>query len=322
MIYHGQVLDWRLAKGAACEVPVVKRYAIVLTTALFLTNVDAYAQSSNLPATERMLSCDRAVAKAAAREVLKDPDGIKEPLNWFAPAMALFRSGEREEALFWFYAAQLRTRYQLVFEQGDRGQLLTVMLMTVGGPINNFGYQNPELLVSTYDHVLKWDQTTPNPWRNTTQTAEQRARVSDIYEGFQTLRQKVLDEAPTLKAEAQRQTRFYEQMDADRCRPGRLDPSMVKQARRAEQKEVERWVRWQTEVREAIKRIDVVSVDSSELKGTDDMPSTYHVFVNGERELYVDVDVSRTGSAERFYITCLSTVPFARRDMNLKCQQK
>ena len=123
-----------------------------------------------------MKSCDPAIAIAAAKEVIADKDQVKEPLMLFAPSMVLYQHGARDEAVFWFYAAQLRTRYQLVFEQGDRGQLLMVMMMVAPG-INNYAFQDVARFNRTLDQVLEWDRKTPNPYREREQTPEEREKV-------------------------------------------------------------------------------------------------------------------------------------------------
>jgi hypothetical protein len=276
---------------------------------------------ASLPAKDRMLSCDREIAVAAAREELESSRNMKEPLSWFMPALTLYRNDERKDALFWFYAAQLRTRYELVFEGGDRGQLLSVMLMTVGGPINNFGFQNPDLLLATFERVLKWDAATPNPWRTDEQNPDQRARVAKIYDGFEVLKQKVLSERETLKEQSARYASVYEQTDAQRCRPGHIDPSLLEQARQEEQRKVESWIRKQPEVLQSLGRVSSASVSSSALNSGDDFPISYEVYVQGESELFVDVDVDHTKSTPEFHITCASTVPFGKREPKAKCPQ-
>src|SRR3954469_12100182 len=91
----------------------------------FFGSAAAFAQAS-IAAQDRMLACDSAVAVAAAREILNDPKSLREPTEMFTPALVLFQGGHKDEALFWFYAAQLRARYQSIFQQGGRGQLLQV----------------------------------------------------------------------------------------------------------------------------------------------------------------------------------------------------
>ena len=97
-----------------------------------------------------MESCDPRIAVAAAEVFINNPDMLKEPLELFKPAFVLFLNGKKDDAVFWFYAAQLRVRYQLVFEKGDRGQLLSIMMMTVGAPINNYAFQD----ISNLNRIL------------------------------------------------------------------------------------------------------------------------------------------------------------------------
>lgn len=64
-----------------------------------------------------LTSCDPAVALRAAEEILQSPPSLKEPTERFVPASVLFKHGRKDDGLFWLYAAQLRTRYQMVFEK-------------------------------------------------------------------------------------------------------------------------------------------------------------------------------------------------------------
>jgi hypothetical protein len=65
----------------------------------------------------------------------------------------------------------LHTRYQLIFKKGDRGQLLSIMMMSVGPPINNYGFSDTTTMRSTLDKVLAWDGATPHPLREVSHTA-------------------------------------------------------------------------------------------------------------------------------------------------------
>lgn len=103
---------------------------------------------------ERLASCDSKIALAAAKEVIDAPESLNEPLGLFQPAIVLFMHGRKDEAVFWFYAAQLRVRQQMIVNNGDRGQLMTVMLMTVGPPINNYAFQNVPRFIEILDRVL------------------------------------------------------------------------------------------------------------------------------------------------------------------------
>jgi len=122
-------------------------------------------------AQDRLASCDAKVALAAVQEIISRPESLEEPMELFSVAPPLFHHGQKDEAVFWFYAAQLRTRYQLVFEQGDRGQLFQIMLMSIGPLINSYAFQDVSKLDRTLDRVLEWDRTTPNPYREKPRSA-------------------------------------------------------------------------------------------------------------------------------------------------------
>lgn len=155
------------------------RDALVLAMA-----ADQKASAATTPsAQDRMKSCDPETALHAAEEILGDASNLQEPLGLFTPALVLFENGRKDDAVFWFYAAQLRTRYQLVFEKGDRGQLLSVMLMTAGSVINNYAFQDVTKLDRTLDHVLQWDRKTPNSYRKRAKTEDQTRQIAQVYSG-------------------------------------------------------------------------------------------------------------------------------------------
>jgi hypothetical protein len=171
---------------------------------------------------ERMQSCDPAVAMTAAREVLNDSTSLKEPVMMFLPAQVLFRNGKKDDALFWFYAAQLRSRYQLVFEKGDRGQLMSIMMMTVGPAINNYGFSDVSNMQRTIERVLTWDKTATNPLRDKPHTPEQRAEVAKVYSGLRDLQAKLAAEGPLLEEQARQSAPEIQsgnaQLESQRCR--------------------------------------------------------------------------------------------------------
>lgn len=142
---------------------------------------------------ERLASCDSKIALAAAREVIDDPKSLNEPLGLFTPTIVLFMQGRKDEAVFWFYAAQLRVRQQMIVNNGDRGQLMTVMLMTVGPPINNYAFQNVPRFIEILNRVLEWDKKTPNPSlekiKREGKNAE--AEAEQVYSGLADLKAKI-----------------------------------------------------------------------------------------------------------------------------------
>lgn len=79
--------------------------------------------------------------------------------------------------MFWLYAAQLRTRYQLAVEPGDGGQLLAIMMMAIGPAINNYAFQNLTNLDRILDRMLEWDRKAPNPYRDQARSADTDAQI-------------------------------------------------------------------------------------------------------------------------------------------------
>lgn len=151
---------------------------------------------------ERMESCDSKIAVAAAEEFIKNPDMLKEPLGLFNPALVLFLHGNKDDAVFWFYAAQLRVRYQLVFENGDRGQLLSVMMMTMGPAINNYAFQDVSNLNRILDRVLEWDIKSPNPFRGKARSESVDKQIEQAYSGLRDLKAKLAAERDDLERKA------------------------------------------------------------------------------------------------------------------------
>ena len=115
----------------------------------------------------RLDSCEPHVAITAAEEIVKDPGVFKDPLQFFAPIVPLFRHGKKDEAVFWYYAAQLRTRDQIALANANQGLLmmgLTMAMAAVGHAIDNYAFQNASNFIRIIDRVTAWDKRMPNPY--------------------------------------------------------------------------------------------------------------------------------------------------------------
>lgn len=153
----------------------------------------------------RLTSCKQAVALEAAREVLDDPATLSDPVKLFTPSLVLFDQGMRDEAVFWFYAAQLRMRYQAVIRGGDYNQVLSVMLMSVGPPINTYAFQDTGKLSHILDQVLEWDRTTLNPLKVTIQSEELEKKLKEVYSGLDDLKSKLRVDKAALEEKAKQE---------------------------------------------------------------------------------------------------------------------
>lgn len=112
---------------------------------------------------------DRALEQAVAA---KDPKAVQrvikeaatvEPLLLMQAAVGLLESGQRDQAVFWFYAGQLRARYWPTL-QGQNAQILTILLMTIGEQVNAEAFRDIPALVKTLDAVVAWDEKTFARW--------------------------------------------------------------------------------------------------------------------------------------------------------------
>ena len=139
---------------------------------------------------DRIMSCDPKVALAAAKEVIESPASLKQPFALFLPVAILYQNGERDEAVFWFYAALLRARLEMLYQSGLDAPFRAVM-DTSGALINSYAYQDIAKFNTTLDRVLEWDRKTPNPFRERAKTPEERERVGSVYTGLGEMRAKL-----------------------------------------------------------------------------------------------------------------------------------
>ncbi|MBK9445061.1 MAG: hypothetical protein IPO00_02530 [Betaproteobacteria bacterium] len=284
---------------------------------LFLTS-HSFADDG-LPAADRLKSCDPGVALAAAKEVLSDPKTLKEPLEMFSPAFVLFQNDKKDEAVFWFYAAQLRVRYQLVFEKGDRGQLLSIMLMTVGLPINNYAFQDVRKLNQVIDRVLEWDTAAPNPFREKPRSREVEASLEKVYSGIRDLKEKLsterVDDEQKAKSEAQQMEQMAAQLKPRPCQPGELDPALVNRTMEEEKKSVTEFAKQHPDVLREAGTIKYASIATYSLDRKSPLPIKYTVSIGGSgKPVYAEIDVSRSGGSATFVLRCVTHLEPGRRE--------
>lgn len=189
------------------RLPILAQFILVA----IITQASASWAGDTTPARERLQSCNPSIALAAAEEIIRAPETLKEPLELFSPAAILFQQGKKDEAVFWFYAAQLRTRYQLVFEKGDRGQLLAIMMMTAGVQINNYAFQDTASFGRILDRVLEWDRATPNPLRDQPRSDLVDQQVAKVYSGLNDLKAKLIADKVDIEAKARQAAPGIEQ---------------------------------------------------------------------------------------------------------------
>lgn len=288
-----------------------------LLVALLLHAPGSFAGDA-LPATDRLKSCEPRIALGAAKEILDDPATLKEPLQIFYPAYTLFQNGRKDEAVFWLYAAQLRVRYQLAFEKGDRGQLLSIMLMTIGPPINNHALQDVTKLGQTIDQVLVWDRTSSNPFSERTLSKEVEADIEKVYTGIRNFKAKLLAEKDDLEQKARAAAPQFDSMTEQSrtrpCRLGKLDPAYANQTIEKEWLQVMAFVKNDKDVARAVGAVKGVGRESSTMKPGEIVPSRYTVSVGGDKSGYAIVDVLRPSGGAQFTLVCFTQLSLGQRD--------
>ncbi len=100
----------------------------------------------------------------AVAAVLGAPQSCAPPVL-AATAAVLFARGERDEAAFWFYAAQLRARFDAErCADPTAGAAVAVLTQTYGPEINRHAFADPARLRATVERVVEWDRATPHDY--------------------------------------------------------------------------------------------------------------------------------------------------------------
>jgi hypothetical protein len=111
--------------------------------------------------SKELRSSDPAIAGRAAEKLLsnaKDADAI----DIMHAAMMIYNAGKRDDAVFWFYAGQLRARYTPEIT-GENAQVLTIYVM-VASPINGHAMRDAAKMTRAIRRALAWDEETFAGW--------------------------------------------------------------------------------------------------------------------------------------------------------------
>jgi hypothetical protein len=136
------------------------------------------------------------------------PDQLKagiekrHPAAYYILATKLFESGARDEAVFWFYAGQLRYRFHLGANRnlppdGDPA-LFASLSEVVGRPLNEYAFGDLTALVGTIDKVLDWDEKAANGF---TTKAGHEAALKDVRDGLVKMREYVKANGDEIRAQ-------------------------------------------------------------------------------------------------------------------------
>ncbi len=141
-------------------------------------------------------------AEPASIEEMRDGITGKHPATYYQLAASLMSAGRQDEAVFWFYAGQLRYRVHLscidAEKQKDEAPLFGALSESVGRPINEYAFGDPPALAATLQKVLDWDAEAENGFTSKTDCA---AVLEANRKGLADVRQSVIDGADMIRAE-------------------------------------------------------------------------------------------------------------------------
>lgn len=90
-----------------------------------------------------------------------------KPENFTPPVLyvlsnVLFDEGRKDEAMFWFYAGQLRGTIDAnICADKSAKAAIDVLNQNFGPPINQYAFRNISTLTNTVERVISWEEKTP-----------------------------------------------------------------------------------------------------------------------------------------------------------------
>lgn len=117
-------------------------------------------------------------------------------------AAELFGDGKKDEAVFWFYAGQLRYRIHLAARPNlppdQDAAVMSSLNYSLGTVINEYAGGNPEEWAATITDVLEWDASTPNEFTPKADFPEAHNANRD---GLSSLRERITENKEKIRNE-------------------------------------------------------------------------------------------------------------------------
>ncbi len=141
-----------------------------------LPTYDADNQAS---ASGRTARIDVALANETVKILAEGRDGDKElkikevqaapekypPPVFYALSAAFFQKGKKDDAAFWFYAGQVRARFDANRCADETARQAVAVLNEAYGPaINEYTFKNLDKLEAMIPKVIAWDRKTPHKY--------------------------------------------------------------------------------------------------------------------------------------------------------------
>ena len=132
---------------------------------------------------------------------LKNGIENQHPTAFYILAQKLFTAGQKDDAVFWFYAGQLRYRVYLGVNKdkldpsGDPA-LFASLSEEVGRPINEYAFGDIPQLAKTIDAVIAWDQSHANAL---TPRDKYKSQYDQIVAGLTQMRDQAVQQANSIR---------------------------------------------------------------------------------------------------------------------------
>jgi len=112
--------------------------------------------------TIKALRDDKGKKREAAEKLVMARPGDFNPPVLYQLSSVLFEQGKKDEALFWFYAGQLRGRIDanICADKSARGAI-DALNQKFGPLINQYSRTNLSVVTNTTERVLVWEEKTP-----------------------------------------------------------------------------------------------------------------------------------------------------------------
>jgi hypothetical protein len=132
---------------------------------------------------------------------LKNGIENQHPTCFYILAQKLFTAGQKDDAVFWYYAGQLRYRVYLVVNKdkldpsGDPA-VFASLSEEIGRPINEYAFGDIPQLAKTIDAVIAWDQSHTNAL---TPRDKYKSQYDQITAGLTQMRDQVVNQADSIR---------------------------------------------------------------------------------------------------------------------------
>ena len=125
----------------------------------------------------------------------------KHPSYFYILAGKLFAAGKKDDAVFWFYAGQLRYRVYLLvnkdkLEPSGDPTLFASLSEEIGRPLNEYAFGDIPHLAKTIDAVVAWDKSHSNAL---TPREKYRSEYDQIVAGLTQMRDEVVRKADSIR---------------------------------------------------------------------------------------------------------------------------